>query len=111
MNMNWERIWITSAIALIFFGVILLICAEGQPDVKLDVVCVEWLDAKGETGWMTVEDYDPIATMITCGHLVQDNERFIILALDRAMDEDDPVTYNQIGSVPKGMVQRTWKLQ
>ena len=78
---------------------------------ELDIVCIEWLDAKGDMGWMTVEDYDPMAPMVTCGHLVQENESFFILALDRAMDEGDPITYNQIGSVPRGMITRTRRLK
>jgi hypothetical protein len=76
---------------------------------EYNVTCVEWLDAKGELGWMTAEDYDPIARMISCGHLVSEDENFVVLAVDRSL-EATPY-YNNVGSIPRGMVQRQWRMK
>jgi len=64
------------------------------------VTCIVWVDAKGELGWMTPEEYDAEdALILSCGILVKEDKRMLTMALDT-----DGTMGNGWGSIPQSSI-------
>jgi len=77
----------------------LLLALPAQP-TEVIVTCVLWVDAKGELGWLTPDEYDAEdALILSCGILVKEDGRMLTLALDT-----DGTRGNGWGSIPQSSI-------
>lgn len=63
---------------------------------------VSWIDSAGNSGWRDLDDVlreagnDPLQCW-TCGYLLEDNDEYVLVALNRTVHPDGSKTRESVG--------------
>lgn len=67
-------------------------------DKQHSIAVVDWEDASGEHGPLSIREMSPLRRMRSCGIFVQETDKCVTLAQDYCPEEDD---YRELLHIPK----------